>query len=152
MITPFTAEDVFYELSTIRDPEHTNYTLADLNVVTLDRCFVEYREQPAPTAPPCMDDQNSCEARVRRTVVVKVVLKPTVPHCSLMEFICLCVYAKLKEVFPPKSCPKIEITLVDASHIRQRELEKQVADKDRIVAAFEDAILLREVEKHINCE
>ncbi|EAN76994.1 uncharacterized protein TEOVI_000181200 [Trypanosoma equiperdum] len=149
MTDRLTAEDVFYELSTIRDPERPDCTLADLDVVAMNRCRVEYIESSA-------DFQSlrgqGCNDSGKPSVVVKVILQPTVPHCSLMEFICLCVYVRLREVFSLSNNAKFDITLVDGSHVRQRELEKQVADKERLAAAMEDKALLQEVERHINCE
>ncbi|KEG07256.1 putative MIP18 family protein [Trypanosoma grayi] len=148
----YTAEDVFYELSTIRDPEKTSCTLADLDVVAQDRCSIDYHHHVKSS--PAIGMDSGSLARVSKPIgIVRVVLKPTVPHCSLMSLICLCVYAKLKDTLPPWMCDwKIDIKLVDGSHLQQHELEKQVADKERVAAALENRTLSKEIAKLINAD
>lgn len=149
----YTAEDIFYELSTLRDPERTACTLAELDVVALQRCSVMYTQHADPcVAVGAKRSSDGCSSS-KQTGMVTVVLKPTVPHCSLMGLICICVYAKLKETLPLGVCDwKIAIKLVEGSHLQQSELEKQIADKERVAAAMENEFLMREVEKMMNVD
>ncbi|EAN95755.1 hypothetical protein, conserved [Trypanosoma cruzi] len=151
MIDFYTAEDVFYELSTIRDPEKRSYTLADLGVVAQDRCSIEYDQYHSYSLAGDGGKSVSGAPTPKRIAVVTVVLKPTVQHCSLMALICLCVYAKLKEALPPWMCDwKIDIKLVDGSHLQKRELEKQISDKERVAAALENETLIMEMDRLMN--
>ncbi|ORC92019.1 putative MIP18 family protein [Trypanosoma theileri] len=150
----YTEEDVFYEISTIRDPERTIFTLAELDVVAPERCSVTYNNHEGLRI--CMAGNGSACGDVgvpKPTGLVMIVLKPTVPHCSLMGIICLSVYAKLKEVLPSSLCDwKIDITLVEGSHLQQDDVEKQIADKERVAAALENETLVKEIDRLINAD
>ncbi|ESL06544.1 hypothetical protein TRSC58_05780 [Trypanosoma rangeli SC58] len=149
----YAAEDVFYEISTIRDPEKRSCTLAELGVVAPDRCSVEYGKYYGNSFVRDEGESVSDARAPKRIAVVTVVLKPTVVHCSLMAIICLCVYARLKETLPTPECDwKIDIRLVDGSHLQQRELEKQILDKERVAAALENEALKTEMERLMNAD
>ncbi|KAH9601783.1 hypothetical protein LSM04_007624 [Trypanosoma melophagium] len=150
----YSEEDVYYEISTIRDPERTSFTLADLDVVAPERCSVKYSKHEDSSIHIVGNVSSGSNIRVPKpTGLVMVVLKPTVPHCSLMGIISLSVYAKLKEALPPSVCDwKIDITLLEGSHIQQHEVEKQIADKERVAAALENEVLVKEIDKLINAD
>jgi hypothetical protein len=131
----YDAEDIFHELQTMLDPERPSYTLAQLDVVNVTRCFVTYLPG-LPTS--------------KLTARVQVVLKPTVPHCHLMLLICLCVRVRLFETLPVTTNWKVDITLVEGSHNQQAELQKQINDKERVAAAMENFLLMKEVQKLVN--
>jgi len=126
----FTAEDVFDELRSVIDPEHPGVTLADLNVITKERCVV----CPMPRPP------GSWSKKPRRKVTV--VLKPTVPHCHLMLLIALCVRTRLFDRLPLDTEWKVDIALVDGSHLDQKAIEKQVNDKERVRGASENKAMM----------
>ncbi|RNF09633.1 putative MIP18 family protein [Trypanosoma conorhini] len=152
MSEEYTAEDVFYEISTIRDPEKRGCTLAELGVVAPERCSVAYGKYYGNSFVDGSEAMRGARAS-NQIAVVRVVLKPTVIHCSLMAIICLCVYARLKETLPAWMCDsKIDISLVDGSHLQQRELEKQISDKERVAAALENEALRTEMDRLMNAD
>lgn len=121
------SEDIFDDLSTVMDPERAPTTLADLNVLSLDRVWLEK------TGP--------------RHGVVTVSLLPTVPHCHLMMLIALSVRSRLHDVLPPYVRWKVRVAVVPGSHIEAAEIEKRVNDKERVCNALEDPLVMRQVRK-----
>ena len=132
----YTGDDIFEELQSILDPERPNLTLAQLDVVSPVRCFVSYLR----------DGEGKCKP----SALVRIVLKPTVPHCHLMQLICLCVRVRLIESLPVATNWKVDVELVDGSHHQKEEIEKQVNDKERVCAAVDNDALMLEVHKLIN--
>jgi metal-sulfur cluster biosynthetic enzyme len=126
----FDAVDVYCELSQIMDPERHGCTLGDLNVVAKDRIQVRYLTP--------------------KKAWVRVELLPTVPHCSFMSLIALCVRAKLVEVLPRQVNWKIDIALTPGSHLDEKDLTRRANDKERVAAALETPPLFANVEKLIN--
>jgi hypothetical protein len=137
----YDAEDIFDELRSVLDPERPSVTLAQLDVVNVSRCFVTYVPVAAAAA-----SSSPC----RPTACVRVVLKPTVPHCHLMHLICLSVRVRLFETLPVSTNWKVDISIVEGSHLQRAELEKQVNDKERVAAAMENTALMAEVQKLVN--
>lgn len=160
----YSGEDIFEELASVRDPEKLHLTLADLNVVAADRCFVTYlsSSQPTATGATTLDDAVlrstatstgglwAVARRRKPTALVTVVIRPTVPHCHLINLICLSVAARLYETLPVTTVWKIRITLVPGSHHHIDEVERQAADKERTAAALENPHVARELKKLIN--
>jgi metal-sulfur cluster biosynthetic enzyme len=105
----------------ITDPEHP-YSLEQLNVVTEDSIFV--------------DDSKS---------YVKVTFTPTVQHCSMATVIGLSLRLKLLRCLPPRF--KVDIQLAPGSHSTEAAVNKQLNDKERVAAAFENPHLVELVEK-----
>lgn len=104
--------DVYDIIRLIRDPEKPN-TLEELKVLTEDYVLIPnngYR--------------------------IYVYFKPTVSHCSLANLIGLCIFARLKEELP--SCFKLKILVRPGSHQFESDLNKQLADKERVAAALEN--------------
>jgi metal-sulfur cluster biosynthetic enzyme len=113
--------EVFDHVRDITDPEHP-YSLEQLNVVTEDSIFV--------------DDSKS---------YVKITFTPTVQHCSMATIIGLSLRLKLLRSLPPRF--KVDIVLAPGSHSTEAAINKQLNDKERVAAAFENPNLVDLVEK-----
>jgi metal-sulfur cluster biosynthetic enzyme len=118
---PIDAAEVFDLVRDIRDPEHP-YTLEQLNVVS--RSAVR------------ADDAKG---------IARVDVTPTVDHCSMATLIGLCVKARLEEALPPRF--KVRVRLAPGSHATEEAVNRQLADKERVAAAMENARLRAEVER-----
>jgi metal-sulfur cluster biosynthetic enzyme len=118
---PIDAAEVFDLVRDIRDPEHP-YTLEQLNVVS--RSAVR------------ADDAKG---------IARVDVTPTVDHCSMATLIGLCVKARLEEALPPRF--KVRVRLAPGSHATEEAVNRQLADKERVAAAMENARLRSEVER-----
>lgn len=113
--------EIFDHVRDITDPEHP-YSLEQLNVVTEDSIFV--------------DDSKS---------YVKITFTPTVQHCSMATIIGLSLRLKLLRSLPSRF--KVDIFLAPGSHSTEAAINKQLNDKERVAAAFENPNLVDLVEK-----
>ena len=105
----------------INDPEHP-LTLEQLGVVQPDLVGV---------------DSLHHEVRVQFT--------PTIPHCSMATLIGLCIKVKLARSLPRRYRTSVSIT--PGSHASEAAINKQLADKERVAAAMENAHLLDVVDR-----
>lgn len=119
---PFTAEEVFDLVRDIRDPEHEEMSLEQLRVAKLEDIRV---------------DESVPEVDVRFT--------PTIPHCSMATLIGLCLTVKLLRSLPPRF--KLSVSIAPGTHASEHEINKQLADKERVCAALENPHLLKVVNK-----
>ncbi|EFJ26228.1 hypothetical protein SELMODRAFT_98012 [Selaginella moellendorffii] len=103
----------------IRDPEHP-YSLEQLNVLAEEGIEV--------------DDKQS---------YVRVTFTPTVQHCSMATLIGLCIRVKLMHSLPPRF--KVDIRVAPGSHSTAAAVNKQLNDKERVVAAMENPYLAQTV-------
>lgn len=71
---------------------------------------------------------------------VRVELTPTVSHCSLATVIGLGVRVRLEQMLPPNF--RVEVKIKQGTHSQAEEVNKQLADKERVAAALENANLL----------
>ncbi|XP_024533753.1 protein AE7 [Selaginella moellendorffii] len=113
------ALEVFEHLRDIRDPEHP-YSLEQLNVLAEEGIEV--------------DDKQS---------YVRVTFTPTVQHCSMATLIGLCIRVKLMHSLPPRF--KVDIRVAPGSHSTAAAVNKQLNDKERVVAAMENPYLAQTV-------
>ncbi|XP_045106562.1 MIP18 family protein galla-2-like [Portunus trituberculatus] len=120
---PVDSREVFDLIRGIRDPEHP-LTLEQLNVVSEEQCEV--------------DDAGNH---------VKVLFTPTIPHCSMASLIGLSVRLKLLHTLPCRF--KVDVVITPGSHTSEAAINKQLADKERVAAAFENPDLLSVVNKCI---
>lgn len=126
-------EKIFDTIRDIRDPEHP-HSLEELSVIDAESIAVK---RP--------NDDSPGYGRVT------ISFTPTVPHCSLASIIGLSIRSKLDEsgVLRPRGDHYYKLTVACAkgSHSTAEEINRQLADKERVSAAFENpriAALLRE--------
>ncbi|KAK2156490.1 hypothetical protein LSH36_212g04053 [Paralvinella palmiformis] len=118
--------NVYDLIRDIRDPEKDN-TLEELNVVCEDCVTVSMLDTD--------------------TFLVRVEFTPTVSHCSMATLIGLCLRVKLQRCLPQKH--KLDIFIKEGSHDTEKEVNKQINDKERVMAALENTTLLNLVEECI---
>ncbi|GAM23425.1 hypothetical protein SAMD00019534_066000 [Acytostelium subglobosum LB1] len=107
--------DIYDIIRSIKDPELPN-TLEELNVVQEDNIEVE--------------DDTSCDH-----CSITILFKPTVPHCHLAPTIALCLRQKIEKQLPKPS--KVTIYIKPGTHQTEDEINKQINDKERYMAALE---------------
>lgn len=121
-------ERIFDVVRDIRDPEHP-HSLEELSVVDL-KC-IQVIEPP--------DD---CPSYGK----VSITFTPTVPHCSLASIIGLSIQSKIKDskiLSPPgEQYYKLKVACADGTHVQSRDINKQLSDKERVSAAFENPRIL----------
>ncbi len=71
---------------------------------------------------------------------VLVELTPTVAHCSLATVIGLGVRVRLEQALPPSY--RVEVKIKKGTHSQAEEVNKQLADKERVAAALENENLM----------
>jgi len=120
---PIDSGEVFEMLRNTNDPEHP-LTLEQLNVVRREDVHVD---------------------SARGHVVVE--FTPTIPHCSMATLIGLCLRVKLLRSLPRRF--KVEVKIAAGKHASEDAINKQLADKDRVAAALDNANLLDVVNKCI---
>ncbi len=99
--------EVFDLVKNLNDPEHP-LTLEQLKVVSLEDIWVSNER-------------------------VEVQFTPTIPHCSMANMIGLMIIVKLKRSLPNRF--KIDVTVKIGTHQNELELNKQLNDKERVMAA-----------------
>lgn len=113
------SREVFDLIRCINDPEHP-LSLEELNVVEGDKVKVN-------------DSVSS----------VDVEFTPTIPHCSMATLIGLSIRVKLLRSLPSRY--KVTVSISPGSHASEQAINKQLADKERVAAALENAHLLKVV-------
>lgn len=110
-------------IAPITDPEHP-LSLSSLGVVKLEDVHL--------VPPPDLSNP----AALSRVLVE---LTPTVTHCSLATVIGLGVRVRLEQALPPSY--RVEVKIKKGTHSSAEEVNKQLADKERVAAALENANL-----------
>ncbi|KAG2257724.1 hypothetical protein Bca52824_077018 [Brassica carinata] len=105
----------------IRDPEHP-YSLEQLSVLS--------------------EDSITLDDKLNRIIIT---FTPTIQHCSMATIIGLCLRAKLKECLPLHY--KVDIRVSPGSHADEDSVNKQLNDKERVVAALENPNLRQLVDE-----
>lgn len=118
---PIDSQEVFDLISTISDPEHP-LSLGQLAVVNLPHITVTDSGNPAEMAE------------------VFVEITPTITHCSLATLIGLGIRVRLERCLPPRY--RILIKVRPGTHQSERQVNKQLNDKERVAAACENEQLL----------
>ncbi|KAM9494627.1 cytosolic iron-sulfur assembly component 2B [Clarias gariepinus] len=116
---PIDDREIFDHIRSINDPEHP-LSLEELNVVEQVRVKV--------------NDHDS---------TVSVEFTPTIPHCSMATLIGLSIKVKLLRSLPDRF--KIDVHITPGTHASEDAVNKQLADKERVAAALENAHLLEVV-------
>jgi metal-sulfur cluster biosynthetic enzyme len=71
---------------------------------------------------------------------IEIEFVPTVPTCSLSTLIGLLIRIQLMRNLPRNI--KTSIRVQAGSHMQEKEINKQLADKERVAAALENPVLL----------
>ncbi|KAK5992485.1 MIP18 family protein [Cladobotryum mycophilum] len=133
---PIDEQEIYDLISNITDPEHP-ISLGLLSVVNLPDIHIT--PSPALGVP-----------GPNTIVHVTVELTPTVNHCSLATVLGLGVRVRLEQVLPPNY--RIEVVCKENSHSQDEQVNKQLGDKERVAAAWENeslrAVILKMLE---NC-
>ena len=124
--------DIYDQIRTIRDPEKPE-NLEELSVVLEDLIHVY----------PLGNNNNKFIATIE--------FVPTVPHCHLATLIGLCIRTKLERTLAPGQI-KLEINVKEGTHNTEKDINKQINDKERVAAAMENPNLKETVEKCIEEE
>lgn len=126
---PIDEQEIFDLISTISDPEHP-IALGALAVVSLPDISIK------PTIP-------SLPESPLRTVTV--LITPTITHCSLATVIGLGVRVRLEQSLPPRF--RVDVRIKEGTHSTADEVNKQLADKERVAAALENGTLMGVIAK-----
>jgi metal-sulfur cluster biosynthetic enzyme len=120
---PVTAEEVFSLLREIKDPEHPELTLAQLKVVRLDQ--IQVVDKP--------EDES----------YILVSYTPTIPTCSVAVLIGLTLLRKLQ--LSVSSRFRVFVKIFPGSHVQEKQVNRQLGDKERVAAAMENPNLSKMV-------
>ncbi|KAI1334138.1 hypothetical protein F5Y15DRAFT_409902 [Xylariaceae sp. FL0016] len=121
---PIDEQEIYDLISTISDPEHP-LSLGQLAVVNLPD--IDITPSPSLTADP----------NTLTRVLVKIT--PTITHCSLATVIGLGVRVRLEQALPPNY--RVDVMIKEGSHSQDEQVNKQLADKERVAAALENDTL-----------
>jgi metal-sulfur cluster biosynthetic enzyme len=132
LAVPHTTDVSIDLIASISDPEHP-LTLGQLAVVNLPDIHIN----PSPLSR--MSTTNA-DPLVR----VLVDITPTINHCSLATVIGLAVRARLEQALPPNY--RVQVRVKPGTHTSDDQATKQLADKERVVAALENSGAKRTVE------
>ncbi|KAF4490275.1 FAM96B [Fusarium agapanthi] len=118
-------QEIYDLISTISDPEHP-VSLGQLSVINLSDIHIT----PSPSMG--VPDPDTI-------VQVVVEITPTITHCSLATVIGLGVRVRLEQALPPNY--RVDVTCKENSHNQDDQVNKQLADKERVAAALENDTL-----------
>lgn len=78
---------------------------------------------------------------------VKVNYTPTIPHCSMALLIGLSIRVQLLRSLPSRF--KVSVIVTADSHRSEADINKQLADKERVAAALENVNLIKVINECI---
>jgi metal-sulfur cluster biosynthetic enzyme len=126
-------QEIFDLISTISDPEHP-LSLGSLAVVSLPDIFI---------LPPASSNS--------KISTVRVLVTPTITHCSLATVIGLGVRVRLEQSLPPRF--RVDVRIKEGTHASDEATNKQLGDKERVAAAMENGTLVGVIKKMLStCE
>lgn len=118
-----TQEQIFELIRDITDPEHPQ-TLEELNVV--DPSLIHIYE----------DKEEGTNIRCCGVVkIISVSFRPTIQFCSMASLIGLSLKIQLMKYINDEYL--VLVNVAKDGHVQERELNKQLNDKDRVNAAME---------------
>ncbi len=79
---------------------------------------------------------------------VLVEITPTITHCSLATVIGLGVRVRLEQALPPNF--RVDVRIKPGTHSQDDQVNKQLADKERVAAALENATLMGVLRKMVS--
>lgn len=128
-------QEIYDLVATMSDPEHP-ITLGALAVVSLPDISIK------PTIP------NRPDSPLR---TVTVLITPTIQHCSLATVIGLGLRVRLEESLPARF--RVDVRIKPGTHSTADEVNKQLADKERVAAALWNPTLQSFIKKMLEtCE
>lgn len=119
---PIDEQEIYDLIATITDPEHP-VSLGQLSVINLP----DIKITPSPALG--LPDTN-------KIVQVFVEITPTITHCSLATVLGLAVRVRLEQALPPNY--RVDVRCKENSHTQDDQVNKQLADKERVAAALEN--------------
>lgn len=122
-----TIEMVYELIRNIKDPEHP-HSLESLHVVDIDGIEITEIETKYGSNVQC----------------ISVFFQPTIPHCSMASIIGLSILKVLRMFFSKKF---ISVKIIEDTHVDWKNINKQLSDKDRIFAAFENQSILKFIDE-----
>ncbi|KRH91879.1 hypothetical protein M153_20215000638, partial [Pseudoloma neurophilia] len=122
-----TREMIFELIRYIKDPEHP-YSLEQLKVVEIGNVSVE----------------NIITKYGTEITIIEVIFIPTVPHCSMASIIGLSILKILRYFFRQQY---IKVMIKEDTHMEYQTINKQLNDKDRVLAAFENSSIMELIEE-----
>ncbi|RJE18726.1 hypothetical protein PHISCL_08941 [Aspergillus sclerotialis] len=129
MEEPIDEQEIYDLISTISDPEHP-ISLGELAVVSLPDIAIRPSLPNVPSSP---------------LQTVTVLITPTITHCSLATVIGLGVRVRLEQSLPPRF--RVDVRIKEGTHSTADEVNKQLADKERVAAALENGTLMGVIAK-----
>lgn len=128
-------QEIYDLVATMSDPEHP-ITLGALAVVSLPDISIKNTIPTRPTS---------------NLRTVTVLITPTIQHCSLATVIGLGVRVRLEESLPPRF--RVDVKIKEGTHSTGDEVNKQLADKERVAAALWNPTLQSFIKKMLEtCE
>jgi metal-sulfur cluster biosynthetic enzyme len=116
-------------VGSVSDPEHP-VSLGELAVVSLPDIKITPTLPNVPGSP---------------LQTVTVLITPTITHCSLATVIGLGVRVRLEQSLPPRF--RLDVRIKEGAHSTADEVNKQLADKERVAAALENGALMKVIAK-----
>ncbi|KAG5885389.1 hypothetical protein JTB14_002786 [Gonioctena quinquepunctata] len=123
VVDDFDQREIFDLIRNINDPEHP-LSLEQLHVVQEELIQI--------------DNENN---------TVDIYFTPTIPHCSMATLIGLSIRVKLLRCLPARFKVKVEVT--PGTHNAEQQVNKQLADKERVAAALENSHLIKVINQCI---
>jgi len=120
-------QEIYDLIAPISDPEHP-LTLGSLAVVNLPDIEILPPSNPS-----------------SRISTVRVLITPTITHCSLATVIGLGVRVRLEQALPPRF--RIDVRIKEGTHSTADQVNKQLGDKERVAAALENGTLMGVIRK-----
>jgi metal-sulfur cluster biosynthetic enzyme len=132
---PIDEQEIYDLIATMSDPEHP-ITLGALAVLSLPDISIK------PTIP---------DRPWSNLQTVTVLVTPTIQHCSLATVIGLGVRVRLEESLPARF--RVDVRIKEGTHSTADEVNKQLADKERVAAALWNPTLQSFIKKMMEtCE
>ncbi|KAH8682358.1 FAM96B protein [Xylariales sp. PMI_506] len=127
---PIDQQEIYDLISNISDPEHP-ISLGQLAVVNLPD--IDITPTPSVTSDP----------NILTRVLVKIT--PTITHCSLATVLGLGIRVRLEQALPPNY--RVDVMIKEGTHSQDEQVNKQLADKERVAAALENDTLRAVLDK-----
>jgi hypothetical protein len=84
------------------------------------------------------------------SILTRVLVKitPTITHCSMATVIGLGIRVRLEQALPPNY--RVDVVIKEGTHSQDEQVNKQLADKERVAAALENDTLKSFLDKMLS--